>query len=291
MKFITRRVTAALACVVAIAIAAVFAAGWLLRRPAQAPVGAPPAHLAAEIVAIAGGSSDSVHAWFSAGRPGGGAVLLLHSVRSNRSAMLGRATFLRAHGYGVLLVDLQAHGETRGSHITFGARESRDAHAALSYLRRRSPGERVGVIGVSLGGAAALLGRGPLPVDAMVLEAVYPTIEEATADRLRIRLGAIGAAAAPLLTSQLRLWTGVAPEDLRPIDAIGQVRAPVLLIAGAEDRRTTLEESKRLFAAAPSPKELWVVSGAAHVDYHALRRPEYEARVSEFFGRYLRAAG
>ena len=41
--------------------------------------------------------------------------------------------------------------------------------AAVAFVRARLPGERVGAIGVSLGGAAALLGPAPLAVDALVV--------------------------------------------------------------------------------------------------------------------------
>ena len=69
--------------------------------------------------------------------------------------------------------------------------------------------------------------------------------------------------------------------------AVG-VAGPKLFVAGALDRHTALEESRRLFAAAREPKELWVVEGAAHTDLHAAAREEYERRVLDFFDRNLR---
>ena len=98
--------------------------------------------------------------------------------------MLDRARFLHGAGYTVLLYDSRAHGESDGSRITFGHLESLDARAMLGFLRRAAPGERLGVIGISRGGAAVLLGPQPLGVSALALEAVYPTLEEAK--RLRL---------------------------------------------------------------------------------------------------------
>ncbi len=88
-------------------------------------------------------------------------VLLVHSIRSNRVEMLSRARFLNEQGYSALLIDLQAHGETPGDRITFGARESEDVKAAAAYLRNMFPGERLGAIGVSLGAAAIVLANLP----------------------------------------------------------------------------------------------------------------------------------
>lgn len=207
--------------------------------------------------------------------------------------MLGHARFLRRAGYSVLLIDLPAHGESSGASISFGARESEGARAGLAYLRRAVPGEPVGALGVSLGGASLLLGAGAPAAnsaDAVVLEAVYPTISEAVADRLRIRLGAVGPLLAPLLTVQLRPRLGLGAEALRPIDRIGALGVPVLVIAGEADLHTTLEESRRLFSAAPEPKALWIVPRAAHGDLLAAGGAEYQRRVLMFFRRYLRVS-
>jgi alpha/beta superfamily hydrolase len=91
--------------------------------------------------------------------------------------MVGRARFLHRAGYSVLLIDFEATGETKGDHITFGWKESRDALAATNFIRQIDPTTRVAIIGSSLGGVAALLATPPLKVDALVLEEVYPTLE------------------------------------------------------------------------------------------------------------------
>ena len=182
--------------------AAVLAMGLRLSAPAPAVVGPLPSGLpGAEAVAIASRSGSVLRGWWAPGpRPGGGAVLLLHGARSNRLAMVRRARVLHEHGFAVLLFDLQAHGESPGRRITFGRLEAADAAAAARFVRGRLPDERVGAIGVSLGGAATLLGPQPLEVAALVLESVNPDIEAARGNRLRARLGRVAAPLdAPLL--------------------------------------------------------------------------------------------
>jgi fermentation-respiration switch protein FrsA (DUF1100 family) len=135
-----------------------------------------------------------------------------------------------------------------------------------------------------------LIGPQPVGFDAVVLEAVYPTVAEAVKDRIRIRLGPLAGFLAPALLWQLQPRLGFSPSDLRPIDGIAQIGAPVLIVAGREDRHTPLAESQRLFDAARQPKEIWCVPGAAHVDLHNHARPEYERRVLAFFDAYLRGS-
>jgi uncharacterized protein len=247
----------------------------------------PPADFPARPVEFSG-SAGILRGWFAAGNPGGAAVLLMHGSHETRRAMLGRARFLHTHGYATLLFDFHAYGESDGDRNTFGFTEAGDAEAGLQLLRSLAPGERIGAIGFSLGGAACLLGERPLPVDALVLEAVYPDIETAVANRLRLRLGPLGPLLTPLLTWQIYPRWGIRIDQLRPIDGIRKVHVPMLVIAGAEDPRTTLAESKRLFAAAAEPKQFWIVPGAGHVNFQRFAPQEYEARVLGFLDRFLR---
>ncbi|MGE0132798.1 MAG: alpha/beta hydrolase [Blastocatellales bacterium] len=273
---------------------AVWLAGGFLSKPVNCSVGLLPGDLSAvfgrdvEFVSLSG---SKLRGWLIPGREGEGAVVLMHGYRSDRRQMLARASFLNRAGYTVLLFDFQAHGESPGKRITMGRLESLDAQAAVEFLKKNRPGERLGVIGLSMGGAAAVLASSTsqgLEVDAMTLEMVYPDINRATANRLERRLGGWARGLAPLLTKQLPLRWGIDETMLRPIDCVGAVKVPKLFIAGAKDRHTKLAESHELFAAASEPKELWVVEEAEHVDVHQVAREEYERRVLDFFEKRLR---
>lgn len=265
--------------------------GCVLARPARSIVGSAPMTLGAHTVVFPSQSGSEIRAWLAPGRKGAGAVLLLHGMGGNRATMLARAAFLHDSGFTILAPDFQAHGESPGRHITFGALESLDAEAALAFLRASAPGERVGIIGVSMGGAATLVGSKPLAVDALVLESVYPTFHDAVADRLHAWLGPVGFlgnAVTPALIQLVAPRIGVDPARLRPIDAISNVGEPLLVIAGTDDEYTKLAETRALFARAQSPKELWEVAGAGHVDIHDYSPLEYERRVGGFLVAHLR---
>ncbi len=272
----------------ALALLLLWSAGDFLSRPAARVVGAAPPELQARNLTLPTDQGGSVAGWYTHGTPGAGAVLLLHGVRGDRRDMLGRARFLHAAGYAVLLIDLPAHGESSGAAISFGLREAAGVRAALAWLRRQLPGERVGVIGVSLGAAALVLSHSAPPPAAVVLESMYPTIGEAVRNRLAMRVGPLGGAMAPLLLWQLPLRLGVAPEHLQPLDYVAALGAPLLLISGSADEHTAAAETRRLFAAAREPKALWLVDSAAHVNLHAHDPGAYEARVLAFLAAHLR---
>lgn len=282
------RLFATLAVIAALALcASVVGAGTLLSWPATREVGPPPADLAAQDVTIVSDSGATLRGWFVVGQRGGGAVVLMHGVRANRLSMVERARVLHAAGFSVLLFDFQAHGESTGERITFGYREALDAEAAVAFARQRLPGEKIGAIGSSLGGAATLLGPHPLPVDALVLEAVYPDIGAATANRIRAVLGwPIGTLVARPLARLFELVLppilGVASAQLRPIDHVADVVAPLLIASGTRDSRTTVRETRAMFDHAHEPKSLWLVEGAGHVDLEHYAPDAYRRHVLAF---------
>lgn len=265
----------------------VWVAGTILTAPARQSVGAAPSDLPARAIQFQSHSGATINGWFIRGKERAGAVILMHGVRANRLSMLDRARFLSHAGFSVLLFDFQAHGESSGDYITFGYLESRDAQAAVEFLRTNAQGEKIGVIGISMGGAATLLASPSLDVNAIVLEMVYPTINQAVSNRLTMRLGQCAGMLTPLLTWQLKSRLGIDADALRPIHKVGEITVPKLFIVGAEDQHTTLEESRQMFNAAAEPKELWIVERAAHVDLYAEKKEEYEQRVLSFFKMQL----
>ena len=270
-----------------VAVAGVsWAAGSWIAQPQRHSVGPVPGGWNAQSVEI-GSQEGLVRGWYADGKPGRGAVLLLHGVRADRRAMVPRARALHERGYAVLLIDLYAHGESDGDMIGFGPKEAAGIRSALDWMRDRLPSERLGVIGASLGGAGLLLAHQGRPPDAVVLEAVFTSIETAVDNRVRERLGPLAAAVSPLLLGQMPMRLGLAPDQVRPVDHMAQLAAPVLVAGGAEDRYTTQAETERMFAVAAEPKQLWVVPGAGHVDLYRFAPQAYEAQVFGFLSRYL----
>lgn len=276
-----------LSCLIAMVVV-IIGIGEVMTGPASTAVESLSSDFPVEAVQIPLNADSSVHGWLARGARGGGVVLLAHSIRSNRLEMLSRARFLNKQGYAVLLIDLQAHGETPGKRITFGVRESEDVEAAVAFLRKTFPYERIAAIGVSLGAAAIVLAKHSLKLDAVVLESLHPTIEEAIENRLRLHLGEYGPALLPLVLTQLSFYLDVPIDQLDPITRIGDLNAPLLLIAGSNDEHTKVPETERLFAAARQPKDIWIVPGAGHFNMHSYAGREYEDHISDFLDRHLR---
>mgnify|MGYP002831275727 CR=1 FL=1 len=249
------------------------------------PVGPAPSDLPAEAVTMSGVWGD-LSGWRIGDVDGRSCVLLLHGIGGDRRDMLSRGRMLYEAGYGVLALDQQGHGESDGAAVAFGARARWDAVTGVTALRGWGC-SRVGVLGVSMGGAAALLAGEELDADAVIVEQVYATLEEAADARLTQNVGVAGPLLRRLLLLQLGPRLGLAATDVRPIEHIDAIHAPILVMAGERDWRAPPEAAQRLAEAATSPTELWIVPEAGHESLHHRQGAAYEERVLRFLGKWL----
>ena len=265
--------------------------GGRLLLPNRTPIGVPPQDLPIEEIQFRSSDNVPLSGWLIERVGAKTGILLMHGSGQNREIMVPRARFLYQAGYSVFLFDFRAHGESGGRFKTFGIGEHEDAEAALALLKERTEVDQVAIIGFSLGGAAAILGPSPVEADAYVLEAVFPTIEQAIANRIKIRLSPLLSWTYPLLSQQIPIRTGTPLSALRPIDQIRRIHQPIFLIAGAEDRRTTRQESQQLFDAIEAKnKQFWIVPGANHTNFHAAAKTSYEKKILEFLASALEAS-
>ncbi|MDG2223976.1 MAG: alpha/beta fold hydrolase [Rubripirellula sp.] len=239
--------------------------GGELVAPANRVVGPPPSEVGIQTVEIKSKSGSPLSAWYVPHQDAKATVILLHPIRSDRRAMLGRSGLLHEAGCTTLLVDLQAHGESPGDNITAGYRERLDVMAAVEFVRTKTPDHQVGIVGWSLGGAAALFAS-PLEIDALVIESVYPTIHAAVQNRISMRLGPLSYVLAPALLVQMKPRLGIAASQLRPIDYVDKVGCPILVAAGEKDAHTTIAESLQIYNSAKEPKRFVEFKGAVHQD-------------------------
>jgi len=110
-----------------------------------------------EEISFIGGDGLTLHGWWIPS-DNGAAIIMLHGYGSDRTQMLERADIVAREGYGVLLYDQRAHGESEGDFCTVGWADIRDVPAALAFVIQQSDvsGDKIGILGFSQGGQVAL---------------------------------------------------------------------------------------------------------------------------------------
>ena len=219
-------------------------------------------------------------AWFAPGRRRA-AVVLVHGGGANRLQLFPEARMLAQRGYGVLVYDSRACGESDGNLVTWGDGERLDVVAAIDFLSSRPDvdHDRIVLLGHSIGASAVAEAAAHDPrARAVILYATWTSFE----DEIKNKFGKYGPLSwTPALWAMRR--AGIRPDHIRPIDCIAAIHPrPLLMITGTLDDDTPVAVMERIFAAASEPKELWVVPGAHHGDYFGVAGPEYESRVLRF---------
>ncbi len=224
-----------------------------------------------------------------AGRETRAAVVLLHGFSWHRLPWLtGCVPWLQPR-YNVLQFDFRGHCDSDDAPITLGTTEQRDAAAAVRFLEHRGYGP-IALMGISMGGAVAIMAAPDLPVAAVVADAAYARVENPIANVMRERRYPLAGLGARLIVVAASIRARVRLRQ--PIDRVAEI-APrgLLLIAPQEDRLVSATQSRDLFARAGQPKELYVVPGAEHSEARTVGGTAYKRRVLDFLGRHLDADG
>ncbi|MBN1933896.1 MAG: alpha/beta fold hydrolase [Anaerolineae bacterium] len=219
----------------------------------------------------------------------GAVIIVLHGHSAHRGVMLEHARILARHGYGVLLYDLRAHGDSGGDQFTYGWADVQDVAATLEFLRAQpnvDPG-RIGLFGFSLGGQIALRAT-----------AQFPDIQAVIADGP----GLVDHRDLPpphtwferWQVLQERLWFKCLEKRIEQraptpiVQLIGEIAPrPLLLIATGADDGPEYRLARHLYEQANEPKMLWRIVDASHGEGLEKHPQDYEQTMIDFFDHTL----
>jgi pimeloyl-ACP methyl ester carboxylesterase len=251
--------------------------------PAKEPVGLPPDGF--EAVTIEAEDGVTLAGWY-APPANGAAIILLHGAGSSREALRGHADMLTRHGYGVLALDLRGHGLSGGRTNRFGWESARDVQAAIEFLQKYADVNKIGGLGLSLGGEVLLGAAADYPaLSAIVADgASYRSIQELTA--LPSERPLYRNFTARVLYATVQLLSGESPPKTLLESMLEARGTSFLLIAGgATDLELAFNE---LFAKTLGDRaELWVAPDSPHIGAFGQHPEAYESHVIEFFDKTL----
>jgi fermentation-respiration switch protein FrsA (DUF1100 family) len=219
-------------------------------------------------------------------------VLLLHGHRCRRDEMLPHADMLNRAGYSALLVDLRSRGESEGDAVTYGYYERGDVAGAIEYLKTRPDVDPTafGVLGISGGGSAAILGAVDTPeIKAVAVESTFKSLNSVIGQSFEHFVNLPAFPFAPLTVWIAERRVGIRSGDIVPEREVAAISPrPVFVMHGAEDTTISPKDGEAIFAAAGEPKEWWLIPGAAHVEGAEKAKEEYERRIVAFFNAHLK---
>ncbi|HVF10498.1 MAG TPA: alpha/beta hydrolase [Abditibacteriaceae bacterium] len=229
--------------------------------------------------------------WFMPAPAARAAIILCHGFPHNRTEMLFWAGPLHAAGFHLLLFDFRALGLSEGDLCSIGHHEIGDLLGAVDYLSARPEMSSlpVGVFGLSMGGAVALMAAAQDErIAAVATHGAYATLDRAIAQHCRLYFGPFARAMHPPATWWGRRWLPLDPREVSPLEAVLHIAPrPILLCHGGRDTIVRPADARALYAAASEPKQLHFMPRSWHVYIHPAERVAYEEMLLRFFEEAL----
>lgn len=219
-------------------------------------------------------------------------VLCSHGYRNQGKGEFRFITkFYHDNGFNVLLVDHVAEGDSEGKLISFGHHESVDLKLWLQFLIDRF-GEDIEILlhGVSMGSATVLMLAGneeiPENVKFIVSDCGFSNLHRLFETVLKVPK----AVSMPLMrTVDLyhKAAAGFSYYDVSPVDAVKNIKIPVLFIHGIADGFIPCEMAKEMYDVCPTDKDLLLVEHAGHIQSYRKNSEDYEKKILEFTQKYM----
>jgi uncharacterized protein len=190
---------------------------------------------------------ETLVAWYVPAKDEHPLILYFHGNGGAVVDRIPRFRALTASGYGLLAISYRGYGGSTGSPSQKGLMEDGET-AYLEARARGYDGDRIVLMGESLGTGVAIALAATHQAAALVLDSPYSSAVE------------VAAAHYPIFPVKWLMF-----DRFRSDLAIGDVHVPVLVVHGDEDDVVPIRLARRLFELAKEPKTFMQVSGGKHL--------------------------
>lgn len=191
----------------------------------------------------------TLHGWFAPAESARATLVMSHGNAGNISHRLYLVRALQRRDFNILIYDYRGYGRSEGSPDEAGIYA--DGRAAFDYALTQPDVDpkRVILWGTSLGGAVAVDVAMHRAAAGLILEATFSSAKD------------VARVAYPFLPVHYFVKT-----RLNSVEKIGTVTMPLLMLHGDRDSIIPIGLGQKLFDAASSRKEFFVIEGADHND-------------------------
>jgi uncharacterized protein len=199
----------------------------------------------AEEHVLATTDGEKVIVWHVPAKPGRPVVLYFHGNGDFLAGFFGRFRDLIADGMGIVALSYRGYAGSSGQPSETGLMQ--DAAAAYAFTTARYSADKIVVWGFSLGTGVAVALAAEQRIGKLILEAPYTSIPDV--------------AASIFWFMPVRL---LMRDQFRSDERIARVKAPLLVMQGANDPAIPIVLGERLFALANEPKQFVRFPGGGH---------------------------
>lgn len=216
-------------------------------------------------------------------------VILLHGLYQNRAMCIPYLSIYRNMGYNVLLIDQRGHGES-GGHTDWGMSEEDDIAQWVQWLKERDESMKIGLHGVSLGAAMAILYAGHRGDDIsfVVADSAYGNMIDLGRDKLRQaahdeRIVWGYNVLDVFFQGAMLFHTHKVISDIEPAEAVRSITAPILFLHGDRDMLVPVQTVHSLYDNCSShDKDMYIFDDSPHAVGIETNRDTYRRVVTRF---------
>jgi pimeloyl-ACP methyl ester carboxylesterase len=216
-------------------------------------------------------------------------LILVHGWNRNLARMMPYIKELQPRGYNLLVFDSRGHGSSERDKFSSMLHFAEDIESALKFILHEPcvDHEKIGVIGLSIGGAASIYAASKNPKIRSVVTVgafAHPVdIMQSEIEKKKLPFLPLGS----LFFKYVEFRLGTTFQKLAPENNIGKSDAKILLIHGKADETADFSHAERLYAASQKDNvELWALADKGHSDCY--KEEGYWDKIDEFMRQAFR---
>lgn len=219
-----------------------------------------------------------------------GIIIIVHGVGGCKESYLHLSQKLAKKGVESIIFDGRAHGQSGGQFCTYGYHEKDDISKIVDYIKTKKPSIPIGVWGSSMGGAIALLSlEQDKRLQFGLVESTFTDLGQIVFDyKKRLAKGIGIRRLSDYAIKRAGILGNFKPEKVKPIEAVKNIKQPVIIAHGEVDKNITFRYGQLLFDNLQSTdKEFVLLKNGGHENMHVAGGKAYEARMIGFIERQL----
>ena len=243
-----------------------------------------------EDVYIKADDGVKLHGYFVGGSDETKCVICVHGYSGDGRNMIPYAAHFGRMGYSVLAIDLRAHGQSEGRYYGLSCLDSADILRWCDLVRQRCPRAEIALLGISMGAACSLMtaAKDKSGIIKCVISDSAPSDFEKQFGRvwswfIKLPMSLF----LPAVRMWVRLLAKYSLTDASPLKNAQDIKCPVYIIHGADDRFVLPEMAEEIHRAINAPKELMIIPKATHTHSVDVDPARYWLEVDAFIKKHI----
>ncbi|WP_338079249.1 alpha/beta hydrolase [Aquibacillus halophilus] len=220
----------------------------------------------------------------------GKAVILAHGYRGHGDQMGDLVKFYYDQGFDILMPDARGHGASEGNYIGYGWHDRLDYLLWIDQLIINRQAENVFLHGNSMGASLVLMTSGedlPVEVKGIIADSGYTSVKEELVYQLKHLYNLPPFPLMQITSFLTNIRAGYTFEEASAIEQVKKNTLPLFIIHGDKDELVPTQMAYKLYDAAISEKEFWIVPDAGHTMAYEVATVEFQERLKKFINKSI----